>query len=75
LADLAEQAFCAGERAANNENRGTLDEDRLALEVLHEDGPIDVGARGLVDGIVADIADDADDLAPVVNVSDAQTLA
>ena len=42
--------------------REALDTDRLALEILHQDGPIDVGARGLVHAIVAHIANDADDL-------------
>src|ERR1700677_1972137 len=75
LTNLAEQAFRAGQRASDNENSGTLDELRLALEILHQDGPIDVGARGLVHSIVADVANHADDLAPVVHVSDAKALA
>ena len=62
-------------RVANDVGNIATHRGVLALELFHDDRPINRSGRFLTDAIVVDVADDADDFAVGVVGADADSFA
>src|SRR5260370_16545447 len=72
---LFNKACRAGEGTADNESYVALGMQRPALEFCQQRGPIDVGAGGRVHTVITYITYNADDLTPILDSGDSNTLA
>src|SRR5215469_14857211 len=75
LADFAEKCLRASARAANRKSWAALDVEHVAFEFRRHDGEINGGGSRIAHSVVVDIADNADNFAPIVDSRDTDALA
>src|SRR5580658_6459664 len=75
LLDFLHEILRTGPGTANRNRDGAVQHLFLTFVAVHHNGPIHGGWRGLIDAIVMHVPDDADDLAPIVGVAHANSLA
>ncbi len=75
LANIFHEAFRACARRAESVDNEALEVNLAGFEMFRADGPPDDGGRILAGSVIVDIADDADDFAPVVFGADADVFA